>query len=288
MIERLTRAKDEQLKNRQAGKKRIGRPRYDDTLAPEAQVFRKVAQSIHIERSGERAMWRQLAEGLEAAILKGCIAPHSRIPPEDALREIFGVSITVVRTALKELNSLGLIVLRPRRGIFVNSRVHPSDFISQKVSFFEQLSANGRDVRFEALEQAHRQASETEIDLLDLPSTDSRVFSFDRLFFLEGEPVFHARTVYPASLLPGIEEHDLSARAMTRILSEEYDIRCHSAEREITAVHPGVEVAKLLQISPDTPVSKVETVFFHSDGTPFELSVSFFNSNIVPIRISVR
>ena len=257
-------------------------------VTPEVQLFRKVAESIHIERSGDRSMWRQLADGLETAIVKGRIAPHSRIPPEDTLREIFGVSISVVRTALKELNRLGLIVLRPRRGIFVNSRVHPSDFISQKVSFFEQLRAHGRDVRFEVLGQTHRQPTETEIDLLNLSGKGTQVFSFDRLFFLDGGPIFQARSVYPASLLPGIEGVDLNARAMTRILSEDYNIRSHSAEREITAVHPSIEVAKLLQISPDTPVSRVETVYYHSDGMPIELSVSFFNSNSVPIRISIR
>lgn len=233
-------------------------------------------------------MWRQLADGLESAITKGRIAPHSRIPPEGALAEIFGVSITVVRKALKELNGLGLVVSRHRRGNFVSSRVHASDFLSQKVSFYEQLKANGRDVRFEVLQKGHRLATETEVDRLDLEHKSKQVFSFDRLFLLDDAPIFHARAVYPAALLPGIAEHDLGARAMTRILDEEYGVRSHSAEREISAANPGPEVARHLDVTESTPVSKVETVFFLPDGTPMEVSISYFNTNLVPIRISIR
>lgn len=52
---------------------------------------------------------QRVAEDLESRILNGQIAPGDRLPPERALGTQLGVSRSVVREAIKRLQSLGLV-----------------------------------------------------------------------------------------------------------------------------------------------------------------------------------
>ena len=54
----------------------------------------------------------QLADALAAAIRDGQWQPGEKLPTEGALVERFGVSRTVVREALSQLRTLGLIAAR--------------------------------------------------------------------------------------------------------------------------------------------------------------------------------
>lgn len=63
----------------------------------------------------------QLADALAAAINEGQWRPGEKLPTESALVERFGVSRTVVREALSQLRTLGLIATRQGSGAYVRS-----------------------------------------------------------------------------------------------------------------------------------------------------------------------
>ena len=62
---------------------------------------------------------RGLSGRLMRAILEGTYASGSRLPTERELAEVFGMTRTVVREALKRLEALGLIRIRQGSGIYV-------------------------------------------------------------------------------------------------------------------------------------------------------------------------
>lgn len=60
---------------------------------------------------------RQIAAALKREILEGVLRPGDRLPSEERLAEMFGVSRPTVRLALQELTSAGTVVVqRGRRG----------------------------------------------------------------------------------------------------------------------------------------------------------------------------
>lgn len=71
---------------------------------------------------GER-LHHSLAQDIGARILRGEYAPGSLLPNEAEWCEVYGVSRTAVREAIKMLAAKGLIVSRPKIG----SRVRPRD-----------------------------------------------------------------------------------------------------------------------------------------------------------------
>lgn len=59
---------------------------------------------------------RQVASAIKREILQGTLKPGDRLPSEERLAELFGVSRPTVRAALQELTSAGTVVVRRGRG----------------------------------------------------------------------------------------------------------------------------------------------------------------------------
>lgn len=64
----------------------------------------------------------RLAELLRQRIASGELAPEERLPTEQRLADAHGVSRTVVREAVSQLKSMGLLVSRQGSGVFVAPR----------------------------------------------------------------------------------------------------------------------------------------------------------------------
>jgi len=64
----------------------------------------------------------RLAELLRQRIASGELAPQERLPTEQRLADAHGVSRTVVREAVSQLKSMGLLVSRQGSGVFVAPR----------------------------------------------------------------------------------------------------------------------------------------------------------------------
>jgi GntR family transcriptional regulator len=68
--------------------------------------------------SGQPA-YMQVADALRTEIRRGRINPGSQLPSYEALMRKYGVSITVVRNAVRELKTEGLVFTHQGKGAFV-------------------------------------------------------------------------------------------------------------------------------------------------------------------------
>lgn len=75
-----------------------------------------------VDRSRDRPVFRQIADGLRAAVTAGLYGPDDALPSEAALIAYFGVARMTVRQALQVLREEGLVRTAPGRGIFVRAR----------------------------------------------------------------------------------------------------------------------------------------------------------------------
>jgi DNA-binding GntR family transcriptional regulator len=64
----------------------------------------------------------RVAEGIAGRIERGELRPGDKLPPETALAEAYGVSVTTARRATRELRDRGLIETRWGYGTFVKER----------------------------------------------------------------------------------------------------------------------------------------------------------------------
>ena len=64
----------------------------------------------------------KLAALLQQRIASGELAPEARLPTEQQLADLHGVSRTVIREAVSQLKSMGLLTSRQGAGVFVAPR----------------------------------------------------------------------------------------------------------------------------------------------------------------------
>lgn len=75
-----------------------------------------------VDRTRDRAVFRQIADGLREAVAAGMYGPDEALPSEVTLIAHFGVARMTVRQALQVLREEGLVRTAPGRGVFVRAR----------------------------------------------------------------------------------------------------------------------------------------------------------------------
>src|SRR5215472_14384670 len=73
-----------------------------------------------------RPAYAQLADTLRADIRAGRYPPGSQLPSYETLMKHHGVSITVVRSAVRELKTEGLVITHQGKGAFVRDPLPPA------------------------------------------------------------------------------------------------------------------------------------------------------------------
>jgi DNA-binding GntR family transcriptional regulator len=63
--------------------------------------------------------WQRVAGDIERQIADGALAPGAMLMGERAMAEEFGVAISTVRRAVKDLRDRGVVVTLPAKGTFV-------------------------------------------------------------------------------------------------------------------------------------------------------------------------
>lgn len=67
-----------------------------------------------------QSLMERTVEGIRRYLLENNLHPGDRLPTERRLAEMFGVSRTVVRDAIKTLSGLGIVDVKDRVGLFVS------------------------------------------------------------------------------------------------------------------------------------------------------------------------
>jgi GntR family transcriptional repressor for pyruvate dehydrogenase complex len=83
---------------------------------------------------------RQIAAAIKREILEGTLKPGDRLPSEERLAELFGVSRPTVRAALQELSSAGTVVVQRGRGGGYRVSAFSLDSLQTTVTEFIALS----------------------------------------------------------------------------------------------------------------------------------------------------
>ncbi len=247
----------------------------------------QVCKGIVLSREGALPLWRQLSDQLETAIRQGDLEPHSRIPSEPALCEIFGVSRPVVRSALSALAADGLAVKMPRKGMFVGAPPPESDFITSNLSVFEDMVARGHRVTTKTFDFTKREADTAEQEAFGLGPED-QVVHIGRVYLIDGTAITCTRISLPAVKVPGFEGLDVEGQSIFGLIRQHYQRRPQRAERWFNACHPTEEAAALMGLDAATPMIWIESIAYEADGTPLEYYRAYYNSEAARIHIAIK
>ena len=188
---------------------------------------------------------------LEAEIERGRRPVGSRLPPERALAEHFGVSRVTLRRALDELardgavarSGVGWIVASPAIG-------EPPNVL---MSFSEMAASRGLNPGGHVLHRRQRPATIDEAEALGL-APGAPMFELERLRSLDNVPILIDRTRIPLSLAPGLDEMDLNGRSLYEALEQNFGMRPTRARLTVEAIPADERRAQLLGLEPGQPL----------------------------------
>ncbi len=263
-----------------------GRPAYDESDKSAADNFHRIGATFVLDREKSTPLWLQLRLQIEVAIKNGDLAPYSRMPSEQALCDIFGVSRPVIRAALSALASDGLAIKMPRIGMFVGAPKPETDFVTSNLSVFGDMAARGYNVTTKTFEFRRTRPDLKEQQALHLPETGS-VVRIGRVYFIEGQPTTCTHIALPGHKVPGLEDLDMENKSIFATLRERYGVWPKRAERWFTAAMPSEEAVELMGVSPTDPMIWIESIAYEADGSPIEFYRAFYNSQASRIHISV-
>ena len=211
----------------------------------------------------------QLIEALKEKISLGEWKVGDQLPSEPELCEIYGVSRTVVRQALREIELESLITRRKGKGTFI-AEPKISESLAQKLTgFYQDMVERGLEPVTKVLHHEIVPANEKIADYLEVePGT--LVYEITRLRYVNEEPILLVTTYLPYELCPQLRDIDISDRSLYAFLEEECSIFISYGRRFIEAVLANETESRLLEIDIGAPLILLNSVSYLEDGTPIE------------------
>lgn len=228
-------------------------------------------------------LYQQIKERLRGGILDGTYPPHSRMPSESELQEMFEVSRITIRQALGDLQKEGLIFKVHGKGSFV-SQPKAVQNITSLQGFAEAMSSEGHEifnrvVSFEFVPASAEVAAKLQLD------EGTRVAEIHRVRFLNRKATSYEITFVPESLGKKLQRADLITRDIFLILENDCGVTLGSADLAIdaTAANPAIAVA--LEARKGAPLLRVERLTYDADEQPIDFEYLYFKAGTFQYRL---
>jgi GntR family transcriptional regulator len=226
-----------------------------------------------IDRSSVVPFYHQLKQLLIEDIRRRGLAPGDRLPGDHELCARFEVSRTVVRQALSELESEGLVERVKGRGTFVAQPKTSEGLVQSLTGLFEDVAARGGHLRSEVRRLEVVPADEVIAAKLEI-DPGSPVIVLERLRFVDDEPWVLTVTYLPEDLAPGLVEEDLTDKSLYGLLESTYGVKLVRGRRAVEAAVANAALARSLGVSRGAPVLVLSSVSVGEGDRPVEYFVA--------------
>lgn len=244
------------------------------------------AQAERIDRGGAVPFYAQLRDILERDIGRG-LYEGDKLPSENELCRLYGVSRTVVRQALDEMEREGLLYKVKGKGAFVTGRKFEASFVQHAAGFYASMASRGYRVASEILLQKVVPADAHVARVLAL-DVGEPVVALDRLRSIEDVPIQVVRAWMPHRLCPGLESVDLRDKSLYTLISRRYGLRPHHGRRTIEAIPMPAGDARHLGVKPGSPAMLVDSVTSTRDDVAFEYFVAVYRGDSSRFEIELH
>ena len=209
----------------------------------------------------------------------------SRLPPENELADMLGVSRTTVRAALQSLEQHGVLTRSPRRGTQVSGRLSPSMVALQRlIGFRRLLEDSGYTVDVITTPRLTKSAPSDVVDTLGV-RRGAQVYEIARLFVASGKPAIWAiNYIAMERFVTAPEGADLAQSPFDMgdlLLGGPVD----HALVEIVPARARKPVVATLRLRPDEPYLLLKETHLSAAGVTLGFSFIHVNDHFVRFRL---
>ncbi|MFD9486353.1 GntR family transcriptional regulator [Streptomyces sp. NPDC059991] len=232
-----------------------------------------------LDPTGDRAVFRQIADHLREAIEKGRFREGDKLPSETELVDHYGVSRMTVRNSLSILQGEGLAVSEHGKGVFVRPRPPVRRLASDrfarrhrdqgKSAFTVEAEAAGVHSEVDGLEVKEEKPSQDVAARLGSPR---KVLARRRRYLIDGRPVEFATSYLPLDIARGtqIAEPNPGPGGIYARL-EEKGHRLDHFDEEIRARMPSPHEVRTLHLATGVPVIHLIRTAYDTEGRAVEV-----------------
>lgn len=222
----------------------------------------------HIDQDDKIPYYLQVKDRLQELIDQQTLKPGDKLPSEVELCEGFGVSRTVIRQALQELEYEGLVRRRKGIGSFVAEPKVVETFVQKLSGFAEDMATQKIETHARVLRNETIPATARVAEYLGL-APETLVVVLERLRFVGQEPVQISTSYMPYSLCRKVLRADFTHQSLYEFLAE-HGFFLVRGYRTIEAVRANEMEASLMEVDIGTPMLMIDSVGYLEDGTPIE------------------
>jgi GntR family transcriptional regulator len=239
-----------------------------------------------IDRSSPLPFYHQLKQILLADLRDRGLSPGDRLPGDHELCATYDVSRTVVRQALSELETEGVIERIKGRGTFVAPQRTSEHLVQTLSGLFEDVAARGSRLRSEVRRLETVPADGPIAALLEL-EPGAPVIVLERLRFVDDEPWVLVTTYLPYALAPGLLDDDLTDSSLYALLENRYGISLTHGRRAVEAAVASDTLAAALAIAPGAPVLVLRSTS-RSGDRPVEVFVAYHRGDRSRFEVTLQ
>lgn len=209
----------------------------------------------------------------------GEYAVADRLPPELELAEKYGVSRSVIRDALSNLEGAGLI----ERGRGIGTVIHReivnlNNRLDVKFEYNELVRGAGATPGTDSVRLSVRPADETLASRLEIDLGESIVVCEKRIL-ANDRPVIWSVDYLPERLFAGRDFRALNwGRPIFDLLEELFGIAVDTSVANLSALAAPPQVAKALQLQKGEPVILLEETSYYKLTRPILQSCGFYST----------
>ncbi len=215
--------------------------------------------------------YEQVMQLIETLIAERGLAPGDRLPTNQELAQMGGVSLISVRRALDELERADRVVRHQGVGTFVAGPPIVSEPGRAGGLLATLTEGEGAPAVETSLLSVTRGIAGPTIARVLGPDPAPSVWEITRLRRIRGRAMILERAVLPVALVPTIDEAALRAGgSLYRFLARRYGLVDEYAEQYLEVSSPTAVEQRLLGLPARRSVTRVRGVSFTAAGTPFD------------------
>ncbi|MDR3724908.1 MAG: GntR family transcriptional regulator [Terracidiphilus sp.] len=194
-------------------------------------------------------------------------------PSEQELCEILGVSRTVVRQAMSELQRKGLIQKQNGKRSAIAAPAYEAGLMQTLRGLYQDVTQKGKKLTTQVMQLKVVEANAEVAAALQLPPGTS-VIQLDRLRFIDATPEVFVSTYLPEAICPQLLQEDFSGQSLYEVLAVKFGLRIAQGKRTIEAITLNREEGALLGLRAGKPALLLRSIGQLEDGTPLEYFVA--------------
>ncbi len=228
-------------------------------------------------------IYAKFKEMIRKQIEDGTLSPGDKLPSERDLATEHGLSRMTVRQALTELVKAGALYREQGRGTFVSAHKMQQRNIS---SFSETVRQRGFTPGTKVIEFSVITPPAAIAELLNV---QGEVFRALRIRLADSTPVALEEVFIPIHICPALSRSDLNG-SLYSLMTDTYGHKISSADSSVSAHLPGTKLQDTLGISRQTPVLKVNSLYYAASGITLYYERAVYRTDMYEynIRISTQ